>query len=133
MHENFTRPGPAVNEPLCQPSPRTHRLVSANPKNAPTFHFSVTFRDEPKVLVYFHFPDLDSDIVKASPATTTPEVCLCCYGIYGNTTVCLPTAFRTYFVLSYVLATSFFFFDRIEVSTSRKMASRVSQYKFNVF
>ena len=30
-------------------------VPTQRPNNAPTFHFSVTFRDEPKVLVYFYF------------------------------------------------------------------------------
>lgn len=39
VHETVStmRPGPAVVESLCQPSPPAHRLVSTNHKNAPTF------------------------------------------------------------------------------------------------
>lgn len=68
------RPGLTVNETLCQPSPLAHRLVSTNPKNAPTF--SVTLRDDPKVLQCLSFISFLKDVVENaySPvAAITPD------------------------------------------------------------
>lgn len=73
------RPGPAVNETLCQSSPLAHRLVSTNPNNASTFLLCVTFKDEPKVLqcLFLLVLVLNDGVVTAySPvATITPELC----------------------------------------------------------
>ncbi len=58
MHESIScmRPGPAVNR-LCANLLHSHTDASrpANPKNTPTVLFSVTFKDEPKVLVSLFF------------------------------------------------------------------------------
>lgn len=52
MHEaaNTIRPGPAVNETLCQAFLLAHRLVSVNPKKVPTCLLCATFKNEPRVL-----------------------------------------------------------------------------------
>lgn len=138
MHEtaNAMRPGPAVNETLCQPSPPAHRLVSTKSQESSYISSSCYIQRWAKsitVSFFFHFQTMV--LRKPTQSNITPELRCLHYcrlmteNIKGNTTACLPAGFWRYFVPGCVLACL-----ASSVSQQEKKASKISQYTldFNI-